>query len=145
MTEVDATACADAYRALRERVSELVRAADPTALDAVAPATPEWRVRDVFAHMVGVNSDIVSGTLAGVGTDPWTAVQVDTRRDVPIEVMLEEHDDEEVTAALERGEIDVGFVLLPVGDAPLATVVIVVSALPRPSAVAASRRFCTAG
>ena len=74
MTEVDATACADAYRALRERVSELVRAADPTALDAVAPATPEWRVRDVFAHMVGVNSDIVSGTLAGVGTDPWTAV-----------------------------------------------------------------------
>jgi len=90
MTEVDATACADAYRALRERVSELVRAADPTALDAVAPATPEWRVRDVFAHMVGVNSDIVSGTLAGVGTDPWTAVQVDTRRDVPIEVMLEE-------------------------------------------------------
>jgi DNA-binding transcriptional LysR family regulator len=39
-----------------------------------------------------------------------------------IEVMLEEHDDEEVTAALERGEIDVGFVLLPVGDAPLATV-----------------------
>ena len=39
-----------------------------------------------------------------------------------IEVMLEEHDDEEVAAALERGDIDVGFVLLPVGDAPLATV-----------------------
>ena len=39
-----------------------------------------------------------------------------------IEVMLEEHDDEEVAAALERGEIDVGFVLLPVGDAPLETV-----------------------
>ncbi len=90
MTEVDATACADAYRALRERVSGLMRDADPAALDAIAPATPEWRVRDVLAHMVGVNTDIVTGTLDGVGTDPWTAVQVDTRRDVPIDEMLEE-------------------------------------------------------
>jgi DNA-binding transcriptional LysR family regulator len=39
-----------------------------------------------------------------------------------VEVMLEEHDDEQIDAALERGEIDVGFVLLPVGDAPLETV-----------------------
>ena len=39
-----------------------------------------------------------------------------------IEVMLEEHDDEEIALALERGDIDVGFVLLPVGDAPLETV-----------------------
>ncbi|HUZ82294.1 MAG TPA: LysR substrate-binding domain-containing protein [Gaiellaceae bacterium] len=39
-----------------------------------------------------------------------------------IEVMLEEHDDEEIADALERGELDVGFVLLPVGDAPLETV-----------------------
>jgi hypothetical protein len=90
MTEVDPTACADAYRALRERVSDLVRAADPAALDAIASATPEWRVRDVLAHMVGVNTDILTGTLAGVGTDPWTAVQVETRRDVPVEQMLEE-------------------------------------------------------
>src|SRR5437764_4089832 len=39
-----------------------------------------------------------------------------------IDVMLEEHDDEEIADALERGDIDVGFVLLPVGDAPLETV-----------------------
>ena len=39
-----------------------------------------------------------------------------------IEVMLEEHDDEVVADALERGELDVGFVLLPMGDAPLETV-----------------------
>ena len=38
-----------------------------------------------------------------------------------IEVMLEEHDDEEIADALERGEIDVGFVLPPVGDAPIET------------------------
>src|SRR5579862_4829535 len=37
-----------------------------------------------------------------------------------IEVMLEEHDDEAIADALERGELDVGFLLLPIGDAPLA-------------------------
>jgi molybdate transport repressor ModE-like protein len=36
-----------------------------------------------------------------------------------VEVMLDEHDDEAVAAEVERGEVDVGFVLLPVGDAPL--------------------------
>ena len=36
--------------------------------------------------------------------------------------MLEELDDEEIGGALERGELDVGFVLLPVGDAPLETI-----------------------
>jgi len=39
-----------------------------------------------------------------------------------IEVMLEEHDDEVIADALERGELDVGFLLLPIGDAPLDTV-----------------------
>jgi uncharacterized protein (TIGR03083 family) len=90
VSEVDPTACADAYRDLRERVTALIRECDPAALDAIAPATPEWRVRDVLAHMAGVNTDIVNGVLDGVGTDPWTAAQVAARRDWPIEQVLEE-------------------------------------------------------
>jgi len=82
--------CAAAYRALRERVSELVRATDPTALDAIAAATPEWRVRDVLAHMAGVNTDIVNGNLNGVASDAWTDAQVATRRDWPVEDLLVE-------------------------------------------------------
>ena len=39
-----------------------------------------------------------------------------------IEVMLDELEDEEIVGAVERGELDVGFVLLPVGDAPLETI-----------------------
>lgn len=87
---VDPTACADAYRALRERVTVLVRDADPDALDAVAPATPEWRVRDVLAHMTGVNTDILTGTLDGVASDAWTAAQVDTRRAWSVDRILDE-------------------------------------------------------
>jgi len=48
MTEPHALALAE----LRERVSALVRDLDPSTLDRPAPATPEWRVRDVLAHMV---------------------------------------------------------------------------------------------
>ncbi len=39
-----------------------------------------------------------------------------------VEVMLDELDDEEIANAVERGDVDVGFVLLPVGDAPLETI-----------------------
>jgi DNA-binding transcriptional LysR family regulator len=36
--------------------------------------------------------------------------------------MLDELEDDEIALAVERGEVDIGFVLLPVGDAPLETV-----------------------
>ena len=36
-----------------------------------------------------------------------------------VEIGLDELEDDEIAVAVERGEIDVGFVLLPVGDAPL--------------------------
>jgi uncharacterized protein (TIGR03083 family) len=90
MSEVEGTAYADAYRALRGRVTAMIDGADPAACDLVAPATPEWRVRDVLAHMVGVNADILAGNLDGVGTDPWTQVQVDARADVSVAEMLDE-------------------------------------------------------
>lgn len=90
MSEVDGTACADAYRALRARVTALLTEADPAAYDAIAPATPEWRVRDVVAHMVGVSADILAGNLDGVASDAWTAAQVEARADASVAAMLDE-------------------------------------------------------
>ena len=69
-----------AYRGVRLRVSGLVAAADVDALGRAAPATPDWTVHDVLAHLVGVTADIVSGNLDGVGTDPWAAAQVERSR-----------------------------------------------------------------
>lgn len=100
MSEVTGTAYADAYRSLRERVTALLGSVDAGACDALAPATPEWRVRDVLAHMVGVNADILAGNLHGVATDPWTAAQVDTRRDTPVAAMLDEWN--EISPAVEE-------------------------------------------
>jgi uncharacterized protein (TIGR03083 family) len=72
---------ADAYRELRERVTVLMAEVDDATMAAPSPATPEWTVHDVFAHMVGVTDDVVAGRLDGVATDEWTQKQVDTRRD----------------------------------------------------------------
>jgi uncharacterized protein (TIGR03083 family) len=77
----------DAYHGVRTRVNALVVGAD---VDAVAPATPEWTVHDLLAHLVGVTADVVQGNLDGVGTDPWTARQVAARRDRSVEELLAE-------------------------------------------------------
>jgi uncharacterized protein (TIGR03083 family) len=79
-----------AYAGVRERVSTFLRAIDPAVLDGPVPATPEWRGRDVLAHMVGVNDDVINGRLEGIATDSWTAAQVDARRSATVADMLDE-------------------------------------------------------
>ena len=86
MTEIQAAALAD----LRVRVVALIGAFDPATLDGPAAATPEWRVRDVLAHMVGVSEDIVHGRVENIASDEWTAAQVDKRRDVTTDDLLAE-------------------------------------------------------
>jgi|SRR4051794_17954685 uncharacterized protein (TIGR03083 family) len=80
----------EAYRGIRMRVGELVAACDDPGLGVPAPATPEWTVHDLLAHLVGVTADIVSGNLDGVGTDAWAAAQVEGRRGVTRDDLLAE-------------------------------------------------------
>jgi hypothetical protein len=84
---------ATAYREVRERTSALVRATPAEAMDQIAPATPEWRVRDVLAHVVGVTADVAEGRIDGIATEPWTAAQVDARRDCSVDEILAEWDE----------------------------------------------------
>jgi molybdate transport repressor ModE-like protein len=78
---------------------------------------------DLNALRAGEAGTLRVGTFQSAGARVLPEIMRRFTRQWPqIEVMLEEHDDEEVAAALERGEIDVGFVLLPIGDAPLETV-----------------------
>jgi uncharacterized protein (TIGR03083 family) len=81
---------ARAYQRVRTRVSDLVSQRDLDALETSAPAAPEWRVRDLLAHLSGVSADITSGNLDGVATDEWTAAQVDARRDWTIDDLISE-------------------------------------------------------
>jgi uncharacterized protein (TIGR03083 family) len=85
---------AQIYGALRGRVTQLVRESDDEQLERLAPAAPDWRVRDLVAHLSGITADINAGNLDGVATDAWTARQVDTRRDWSIDDLLDEWDTE---------------------------------------------------
>ena len=71
----------DLYRDGRERFIGVVSDADP---GTPVPACPGWTVKDVLAHVAGIPADILAGRLDGVATDPWTAAQVDARRDSSI-------------------------------------------------------------
>jgi uncharacterized protein (TIGR03083 family) len=85
---------AQTYGALRKRVADLVRDAGDEQIERHAPAAPDWRVRDIVAHLSGVTADINAGNLDGVASDAWTARQVDARRDWSIDRLLDEWDTE---------------------------------------------------
>ena len=69
-----------AYRELRERMCDLwMTLSDVDAMTRV-PFCPAWTVAELASHMVGVNEDILSGSMEGVTTDVWTQKQVDRHR-----------------------------------------------------------------
>ena len=82
-----------AYRGAFARIDARARdlaAADPAALDTPVPACPGWTVHGVVSHLTGIAVDIVGGRLRGIPDDAWTAGQVDRRRGVPVERVLDE-------------------------------------------------------
>ncbi len=81
---------ASAYREVRVHLLEVVRSRDAADLETIAPATPEWRVRDVIAHLAGICDDIVHGNMDGRATDPWTAAQVAKRRDWGLQQLIDD-------------------------------------------------------
>ena len=105
---------ARAYEAVRERMSALVREATPEQLAQQVPACPDWTVRDLLAHSVGVAVDVTAGRLEGAGSDAWTAVQVEARRDADAAALLAEW--EQTAPALEQA-------LLAIDAMPAAQVV----------------------
>lgn len=84
------TSLGELYEQGRERIRALVLEGDP---GAAVPTCPGWRVRDVLAHVVGVSADLTTGNIAGATTAPWTAAQLEQRKDRPVEELLAEWDD----------------------------------------------------
>lgn len=79
-------------------MTDLARSMGEAEAGTVVPATPDWRVVDLLAHVVGVAADVVAGRLEGAGSDPWTAVQVEERNGRAVDALLGEW--EETSAPL---------------------------------------------
>ena len=81
----------DLYRDGRARITETLRGVDDSvARSTTVPTCPAWTVADTLAHVVGIPADILAGNVEGAATDPWTAAQVDARRDATIAELLDE-------------------------------------------------------
>ena len=87
MTAVDASAL---YASTRDRFIALVRPLDATEAEAVVPLTPGWTVRQVLAHVCGLNADVAAGMREGLGTDERTAHQVMVRADDAVAAICDE-------------------------------------------------------
>jgi uncharacterized protein (TIGR03083 family) len=84
----------DAYAGCRARIAALTGGLDGPAAATPVPTCPAWTVHDVVAHVSGVVDDALAGRLDGVATDPWTAAQVEARRDRSVDEILAEWDEQ---------------------------------------------------
>lgn len=91
---------ATAYDAVRTRMTALLQQADPEQLARQVPACPEWTVHDLLAHVTGVAVDVSAGRIEGAGSDPWTAAQVEARKDATRDDLLAEWEAAPIGAAL---------------------------------------------
>ena len=75
---------ATAYRNVRLRMTDLVRAAGPDDLARVVPACPDWTVHDLLAHAVGIPEAIVGGNFPTGDLQEWLDGLVAARSAVPV-------------------------------------------------------------
>src|SRR5688572_3548428 len=107
----------DLYDQIRTEISELVAGLEPGQLDTPVPATPEWTVRDIVAHLAADATCVTKGDFpteffTNFGEEPgvqlvndWTARQLQDRRDRSVEELLQEWKSSgNEMAAMMRGE-----------------------------------------
>jgi uncharacterized protein (TIGR03083 family) len=78
------------YAEGRDRLIELVRTLDDADVARPVPLTPDWSIRDVLAHVCGLNADIAAGIRTGLGTPARTTHQVRSRAGRSLESICEE-------------------------------------------------------
>jgi len=69
----------EVYRANVDAVCALARTLRAEDLSRVVPATPDWTVHDVLAHLAGSPADLLADRMDGAPSAAWTARHVDER------------------------------------------------------------------
>ncbi len=74
----------------QERVIDLVTGLPAARAAATVPACPDWTVRDLLSHVVGLGADVVAGDEPDDHNEAWTARQVEARRDRDVDTLVAE-------------------------------------------------------
>ena len=78
------------WSAAYARVVDLLTGLDDQRAGTRVPACPDWTVRDLLAHMVGLNADVVRNDEPDDHNSVWTQRQVDERRGRSVAELLDE-------------------------------------------------------
>ena len=68
------------WRFAHERVCGLVAGLSGDEVERRVPACPDWTVRDLLSHMVGLAADVLAGDEPDDHHERWTRAQVESRR-----------------------------------------------------------------
>lgn len=74
----------------QERVSALATSLTAEQVAATVPACPDWQVKDLIAHMTGVDTDAWNGDVDEEFSDSWTDAHVRQRVDASLADVLDE-------------------------------------------------------
>lgn len=74
----------------QQRVIALVRDLPPERAAVRVPACPDWTVRDLLAHMVGLGVDVVAGDEPDDHNATWTGKHVTERHDSDVAALVAE-------------------------------------------------------
>jgi uncharacterized protein (TIGR03083 family) len=89
--------CGELYEQNRRAFIAIVRDASADELSRRVAATPAWSVRDVLSHVVGIPADLNAQEFGHGDAEEWTGRQVEKRRGLPTETVIEEWDREAPT------------------------------------------------
>lgn len=78
------------YRATRGRITALAAELDEQDATTRVPACPDWCVRDVLAHLVGMAAALGSGDFPSGDNQAWIDALVDKRRDRSLGELVDE-------------------------------------------------------
>jgi uncharacterized protein (TIGR03083 family) len=74
----------------QQRVIELVADLPPERAELRVPACPDWTVRDLLSHMVGLGVDVVDGDEPDDHNEAWTGKHVTERRGCDVAALVTE-------------------------------------------------------
>jgi uncharacterized protein (TIGR03083 family) len=83
----------DEWALAQARVIELVAPLSAEQAAVRVPACPDWTVRDLFSHMVGLGADVLAGDEPDDHNAVWTEKQVASRRDHDVAALVAEWED----------------------------------------------------
>jgi uncharacterized protein (TIGR03083 family) len=86
----ETTDWAEVYRSNVDAVTALAEGLTPEQLSRRVPATPDWDVHDVLAHLAGAPADALSGRMDGAPSAEWTARHVAERSDHSVDQLVAE-------------------------------------------------------